>query len=89
MVAESPWLEHLNEQQRAAATHVGGPLLILAGAGTGKTTTLCSRLAWLVALVVMGVGFAAGYLLVAPRVVAVARDLEERLTGIRGRHGTP
>src|SRR4051812_31596781 len=38
-----------NEEQRAAATHAGGPLLILAGAGTGKTTTLCSRVAWLVA----------------------------------------
>src|SRR3954467_1504494 len=46
---ERPWLEALNPEQRAAATHTGGPLLILAGAGTGKTTTLCSRLAWLVA----------------------------------------
>src|ERR687885_363426 len=44
-----PWLEELNAEQRAAATHPPGPLLILAGAGTGKTTTLCSRLAWLVA----------------------------------------
>jgi DNA helicase-2/ATP-dependent DNA helicase PcrA len=43
----SSWLEELNPQQRQAATHAGGPLLILAGAGTGKTTTLCSRVAWL------------------------------------------
>ena len=43
-----PWLDQLNPEQRAAATHPGGPLLILAGAGTGKTTTLCSRVAWLV-----------------------------------------
>jgi DNA helicase II / ATP-dependent DNA helicase PcrA len=42
------WLEELNAEQRAAATHSGGPLLILAGAGTGKTTTLCARVAWLV-----------------------------------------
>jgi DNA helicase-2/ATP-dependent DNA helicase PcrA len=42
------WLEQLNPEQAAAATHPGGPLLILAGAGTGKTTTLCSRVAWLV-----------------------------------------
>jgi DNA helicase II / ATP-dependent DNA helicase PcrA len=41
-------LEALNEEQRRAATHAGGPLLILAGAGTGKTTTLCARVAWLV-----------------------------------------
>lgn len=42
------WLDQLNAEQRAAATHPGGPLLILAGAGTGKTTTLCSRVAWLI-----------------------------------------
>jgi DNA helicase-2/ATP-dependent DNA helicase PcrA len=48
-VEATPWLDQLNPQQRAAATHPGGPLLILAGAGTGKTTTLCSRVAWLVA----------------------------------------
>jgi DNA helicase II / ATP-dependent DNA helicase PcrA len=42
------WLDRLNPEQLAAATHPGGPLLILAGAGTGKTTTLCSRVAWLV-----------------------------------------
>jgi DNA helicase-2/ATP-dependent DNA helicase PcrA len=45
---ERPWLDELNDEQRAAATHAGGPLLILAGAGTGKTTTLCARVAWLV-----------------------------------------
>src|SRR3954465_15159348 len=45
---ERPWLAQLNPEQREAATHAGGPLLILAGAGTGKTTTLCSRVAHLV-----------------------------------------
>ena len=44
-----PWLEQLNPEQRAAVTHRGGPLLILAGAGTGKTATLCTRVAWLLA----------------------------------------
>src|SRR5206468_1915772 len=42
-------LDGLNEQQRAAATHTGGPLRVLAGPGTGKTTTLTARVAWLVA----------------------------------------
>ncbi len=42
------WLDELNPEQRTAATHPAGPLLILAGAGTGKTTTLCARVAWLV-----------------------------------------
>jgi DNA helicase-2/ATP-dependent DNA helicase PcrA len=41
-------LDHLNPEQRAAATHDGGPLLILAGAGTGKTTALSARVAWLI-----------------------------------------
>src|SRR3954451_14913828 len=38
----------LNRAQRAAVTHPGGPLLVVAGAGTGKTTTICSRFGWLV-----------------------------------------
>jgi ATP-dependent DNA helicase UvrD/PcrA len=43
------WLEELNLEQRAAALHRDGHLLVLAGAGTGKTTTLCARVASLVA----------------------------------------
>jgi DNA helicase-2/ATP-dependent DNA helicase PcrA len=42
-------LHGLSTAQRAAVTHDGGPLRILAGAGTGKTTTLSSRVAWLIA----------------------------------------
>ncbi len=49
VAVDHPWLEQLNPEQREAATHAGGPLLILAGAGTGKTTTLCARVAHLVA----------------------------------------
>jgi DNA helicase-2/ATP-dependent DNA helicase PcrA len=46
---EPAWLAELNPEQRAAAEQRGGHLLVLAGAGTGKTTTLCSRVAYLVA----------------------------------------
>jgi DNA helicase-2/ATP-dependent DNA helicase PcrA len=42
-------LAELNEQQRAAAGHPRDPLLIIAGAGTGKTATLAHRVAWLIA----------------------------------------
>ena len=41
-------LNDLNPNQRAAAEHIDGPLLILAGAGSGKTKTLTSRLAYLI-----------------------------------------
>ncbi len=41
-------LEGLNDSQRAAVTHLGGPLLIVAGAGSGKTRTLTRRFEWLV-----------------------------------------
>jgi DNA helicase-2/ATP-dependent DNA helicase PcrA len=43
-----PMLDRLNEQQRDAATATADHLRILAGAGTGKTTTLTARVAWLV-----------------------------------------
>ncbi|HEY1331277.1 MAG TPA: ATP-dependent helicase [Actinomycetota bacterium] len=46
--AAGGWLEALNAEQRRAVTHVGGPLLIVAGAGTGKTMTLACRVAHLV-----------------------------------------
>jgi DNA helicase II / ATP-dependent DNA helicase PcrA len=39
----------LNPEQYRAATHPDGPMLILAGAGTGKTRVLTARIAWLVA----------------------------------------
>ena len=40
--------DDLNEAQRAAVAHGEGPLLVVAGAGTGKTTTLASRVAHLI-----------------------------------------
>jgi DNA helicase-2/ATP-dependent DNA helicase PcrA len=84
---DRPWLDQLNPEQRAAATHPGGPLLILAGAGTGKTTTLCSRVAWL-----LSEGVPAERILLltftrraAREMVQRARGLAERAVGTRAR----
>ncbi len=41
-------LDRLNDKQREAASRIDGPLLILAGAGSGKTSTMTSRIAYMV-----------------------------------------
>ena len=48
LVRDRRWAEGLNQEQSAAVHHDGGPLLVVAGAGSGKTRTLVSRVARLI-----------------------------------------
>jgi ATP-dependent DNA helicase Rep len=41
-------LRQLNTHQKTAAQHVGSPLLVIAGAGSGKTTVIIHKIAWLI-----------------------------------------
>ena len=67
----------LNEQQIEAVRHESGPMLILAGAGTGKTRTLTARVAWLIAQ-----GVDAGRILAVTFTNKAARELKERIAGM-------
>ncbi len=47
-LTQNEWLGDLNSQQRAAVMHGEGPLIVVAGAGSGKTRTLAYRVAYLI-----------------------------------------
>jgi DNA helicase II / ATP-dependent DNA helicase PcrA len=67
-------IDGLNAAQCAAVTHNGGPLLVLAGAGTGKTRTLTRRFGWLVEQ-----GILADEVLALTFSSAAATEMRERL----------
>jgi DNA helicase II / ATP-dependent DNA helicase PcrA len=75
-------LEELNDEQRQAATHAGGPLLVLAGAGTGKTGTLVARAAWLRAQ-----GIEASRILLLTFTRRAADDMLARVESVVARRG--
>jgi len=75
-----PWLSELNEAQREAVTCPDGPVLIVAGAGSGKTRTLAYRVAYLLAT-----GVEPGRILLLTFTRRAAEEMLKRATAIAAR----
>lgn len=73
------WLATLNESQLKAVIHPGGPLFVVAGAGTGKTRTLTTRIAYLIMQ-----GIEPGKILAVTFTNKAAREMKERVIEMTG-----
>lgn len=78
------WLQGLNSEQREAVLHDNGPMLILAGAGSGKTTVLVSRAGRLLS---DGIAPSPEHLCVLTFTNKAARELKHRVAAKVGHRG--
>ena len=75
------WLESLNPSQYKAVVHEGGPLFVVAGAGTGKTKTLTSRISYLITK-----GVQPNRILAVTFTNKAAREMKQRVINMTGPH---
>lgn len=75
-------LDHLNSKQKEAAIHKDGPILIIAGAGTGKTSTLTHRI-----LNLVKEGVPPSEILAITFTNKAAKEMQERVNDLLLKHG--
>ena len=75
---------HLNDPQREAVRYLDGPLLVLAGAGSGKTRVITEKISWLIE----GCGMSARHIAAITFTNKAAKEMQARVAGLLGGRAT-